>query len=65
MIFFQDWLMFFNVDKCKVMQFWNNNIEAKYEMNGQFLEEVMEERYLFLVLHYRTTSNEIVNVLRQ
>ena len=32
----QDWLMFFNVDKCNVMHFGSNNIKAKYVMNCNF-----------------------------
>ena len=43
---FQDWLLLFNVDKCKVMHIGNNNIKAKYEMNGKLLEEVTVERDL-------------------
>jgi len=38
----QDWLMLFNVYKCKVIHFGFNNIKAIYEMNGKFLEEVSE-----------------------
>jgi myo-inositol-hexaphosphate 3-phosphohydrolase len=40
----EDWLMLFNVDKCKVMHIGNNNGKAKYEMNGKLLEEVIEDR---------------------
>ena len=46
----QDWLMLFNVDKCKVMHIGNNNIKAKYEMNSKFLEEVTEERDLGVIM---------------
>ncbi len=42
----QDWLMLFNVDKCKVMHIGLNNSKANYEMNGKYLEEVTEERDL-------------------
>ena len=45
----QDWLMLFNVDKCKVMHIGNNNIKAIYEMNGKLLEEVTEERDLGVI----------------
>ena len=31
----QDWLMLFNVDKCKVMHIGLNNSKANYEMNGK------------------------------
>ena len=40
----------FNVDKCKVMHIGFNNNMAKYEMNGQFLEEVTEERNLGVII---------------
>jgi len=36
--------MLFNIDKCKVMHFGLNNVKAKYEMIGKYLEEVIEER---------------------
>jgi hypothetical protein len=42
----EDWLMLFNVDKCKVMHLGSNNGKAKYVMNGKLLEEVIEERDL-------------------
>jgi len=41
---FQDWLMLFNMDKCKVMHIGFDNIKAKYNMHGKFLKEVSEER---------------------
>ena len=49
----QDWLMLFNVDKCKVMHIGNNNINEKYEsykMNGKLLEEVTEELDLGVIM---------------
>ena len=36
----QDWLMLFNVDKCKVMHLGINNTKVNYELNGITLEEV-------------------------
>ena len=42
----QDWLMLFNVDKCKVMHLGINNTKVNYELNGITLEEVTEERDL-------------------
>jgi hypothetical protein len=45
----QDWLMLFNVDKCKVMHIGINNSKANYEMNGKYLEEVTEERDLGVI----------------
>ena len=45
----QDWLMLFNVDKCKVMHIGLSNSKANYEMNGKYLEEVTEERDLGVI----------------
>ena len=45
----QDWLMLFNVDKCKVMHMGLNNSKANYEMNGKYLEEVTKERDLGVI----------------
>ena len=42
--------MFFNVNKCKVMHFGSNDIKARYEINGKYLEEVMEERDLSVIM---------------
>jgi len=38
--------MLFNIDKRKVMHLGLNNVQAKCEMNGKYLEEVIEERDL-------------------
>jgi hypothetical protein len=38
------WGMRFNVKKCKVMHFGRNNPQYEYEMNGEKLETVEEER---------------------
>ncbi|MGE5822000.1 MAG: RNA-directed DNA polymerase [Nitrososphaerota archaeon] len=46
----KDWLMLFNVDKCKVMHIGLGNGMAKYEMNGKYLEEVTEERDLGVIV---------------
>jgi hypothetical protein len=45
-----DWLMLFNVDKCKVMHFRYNNSKSTYEMNGKDLEEISEERDLGVIV---------------
>jgi len=42
-----DCLILFDNDKCKVIHMDLNNVKAKYEMNGKYLEEVIEERDLF------------------
>jgi hypothetical protein len=38
-----EWLMLFNVDKCKLMHFRYNNCKSAYEMNAKDLEEISEE----------------------
>jgi ribonuclease P/MRP protein subunit RPP40 len=45
-----DWLMLFNVDKCKVMHFGYNNSKSTYAMNGKDLEEISEERDLGVIV---------------
>jgi len=42
--------MLFNIDECKVMHLGLNNVKAKYEMNGKYLEEVIEERDLGVII---------------
>jgi len=42
--------MLFNIDKCKVMHLGLNNVKAKYEMNGKYLEEAIEERDLGVII---------------
>ena len=42
--------MLFNMDKCKIMHIGYNNGTAKYEMNGKYLEEVIEERDLGVII---------------
>jgi ribonuclease P/MRP protein subunit RPP40 len=44
----RDWLMLFNVEKCKVMHIGYNNVEASYMMNGTVLQDVEEEQDLGL-----------------
>jgi ribonuclease P/MRP protein subunit RPP40 len=45
-----DWLVLFNVVKCKVMHFRYNNSKSTYEMNGKDLEEISEERDLGVIV---------------
>ena len=72
----QDWLMLFNVDKCKVMHIGLNNNKANYEMNGKYLEEVTEERDLGVVLQTDlkcskqcleavSTANRVLGMIRR
>jgi len=42
--------MLFNIDKCTVMHSGLNNVKAKYEMNGKYLEEAIEERDLGVII---------------
>jgi len=39
-----EWLMLFKIDECKVMHLGLNNVKAKYEMNGKYLEDLIEKR---------------------
>ena len=42
----REWLMLFNIAKCKVMHLGRNNVKAEYEIDGTKLDEVDEERDL-------------------
>ena len=42
----QDWLMLFNLEKCKVVYFGKNNSKCQYMLGGKILEEGKEERDL-------------------
>jgi len=46
----RDWLMLFNVEKCKVMHIGYNNVETIYTMNGSALQKVAEEQDLGVVV---------------
>jgi len=39
-----DWLMFFNIDKCKVLHFGSNNAKYDYMLGDQVLDSVSIER---------------------
>jgi ribonuclease P/MRP protein subunit RPP40 len=45
-----DWLMLFNVEKCKVMHLGKKNLGAGYSMNGNDLEVIQEERDLGVIV---------------
>jgi len=62
--------------KCKVMHLGLNNIKAKYEMNGKYLEEVVEERDLGVIIHSDlkcskqclkavSTANEVLGMIKR
>jgi hypothetical protein len=46
----EDWLMLFNVEKCKVMHFGKNNMNASYSMGGVVLDVVKEEKDLGVII---------------
>ena len=45
----EEWLMLFNVKKCKILHLGYNNEKAIYEIDGNVLEEVDEERDLGII----------------
>jgi ribonucleases P/MRP protein subunit RPP40 len=45
-----DWLMLFNLDKCKVMHLGRNNPKQQYSMEGKTLNVVHEERDLGVIV---------------
>jgi len=46
----KEWLLLFNIDKCKVMHIGYNNRNEKYEMDGIALQKVLEERDLGVIM---------------
>ena len=40
----KDWLILFNIDKCKTLHIGDGNLNELYNMEGRFLEAVHEER---------------------
>ena len=47
---FNDWLMSFNTDKCKVMHLGNKNPYVKYNVGGRELESILEEKDLGILI---------------
>ena len=45
-----DWLMLFNTDKCKVMNWGNKNPCIKYELGGRELEYILEKNDLGVLI---------------
>ena len=45
----ETWKMSFNIDKCKVLHYGKGNIEYKYSMCGQPLDEVDSEKDLGII----------------
>ena len=46
----EDWLMMFNISKCKVMHFGKNNMHANYVLGGETLSTVNEEKDLGIIV---------------
>ena len=46
-----EWQMLFNIDKCHIMHFGRNNQLYSYQMNGEKLEEVVEEKDVGVLIH--------------
>lgn len=57
-IWSQNWLMPFNINKCKVMHMGRNNNKEKYNMNGHDLEVVTEEVDLGVVMQSNLKYNK-------
>ena len=45
-----EWQMYFNTDKCKIVHFGNNNPKVTYSMNGVNLQAVDNERDLGVII---------------
>jgi len=62
-VWFNEWQMLFNIDKCKVMHLGYNNPKADYVMGGSVLQCVSEKKTWGLL--WVMTSNGKNNVVRQ
>lgn len=61
----EDWLMLFNLDKCKVLHFGKNNGKCQYTLGGKILEEVQEERDLGIIVSVGLkVSSQCSNVVK-
>ena len=61
----QEWLMLFNLDKCKVIHFGRNNPNAVYSLGGVTLEAIDVERDLGILLQKDLkVSNQCTKVVR-
>ena len=54
----REWLMLFNIAKCKVMHLGRNNVKAEYEIDGTKLDEVDEERDLGVIMQKDLKCNQ-------
>ena len=46
----KDWLMLFNIDKCKTLHIGRGNLNELYNMEGRLFEAVHEERDLDIMI---------------
>ena len=72
----KEWLMLFNIDKCKVMHIGHGNVKATYSMNGIILNEVSDERDLGVIVENNlkcskqcakvvNTANRIIGMIKR
>src|SRR5664279_68235 len=54
----KDWLMLFNIEKCKIMHIGYNNKHAEYKMDDISLEEVSDERDLGVIIQNDMKCNK-------
>ena len=54
----EDWQMLFNLDKCVVMYMGNKNKKCLYELGGQKLKSVKQERDLGIIVHSNGKTSE-------
>ena len=54
----EDWQMLFNLDKCVVIHMGNKNKKGLYELGGQKLKSVEQERDLGIIIHSNGKTSE-------
>ena len=54
----EDWQMLFNLDKCVVIHMGNKNQKCLYELGGQNLKSVEQERDLGIIMHNSGKTSE-------
>ena len=58
----EDWQMLFNLDKCVVIHFGTKNEKHTYELGGQNLKNVEQERDLGIIVHSSGKTSEQCNM---
>ena len=62
----KDWLMLFNVDKCKCLHFGFNNIEFEYMLGNDTISSCLEEKDLGITVHHSLqTSSHCANIVKK